>query len=147
MAKLDIYEDLPEEILNDLLEEEEEKKSKSFGNRIRVLKKEHDERQALRKEAETNLTAAMSKKAIDALVLEPDDPKAKEAAKDAKALSEAAKIVNDNRTFATRAAMTAGFGALGAVAIIATEKATRTGLVGTARDGVSSLVKKMIKRT
>ena len=74
MAKLDIYEDLPEEILNDLLEEEEEKKSKSFGHKIKVLKKEHDERQALRKEAETNLTAAMSKKAIDALVLEPDDP-------------------------------------------------------------------------
>lgn len=147
MAKLDIYEDLPEEILNDLLAEEEEKKSNSFGNKIKVLKKEHDERQALRKEAETNLTAAMSKRAVEALVLEADDPKAKEAAKDAKALSEAAKIVNDNRTFMTRAAATAGFGALGAITIIGVEKATRTGLVGTARDGVSSLVKKIIKRS
>lgn len=147
MAKVDIYEDLPEEVVNELLEEQEEKKNNGMIGNLKVLKSKHDERQRLRAEAEHNITVAMSKRAVDAAILEADDPKAQKAAQDVKCLGEACKVVNDNRTFVSKAIVPAAAGALGAAAVIITEKATRTGLVGTARDGVSSLVRRMIKKT
>ena len=147
MAKVDIYADVPEGIIDELLEEQEEKESNSTLARIKECKRKHSERQKLRAEVETHLMAACSKRACEAVLLESDDPKALNAAKDAKALAEASKIVNDNRTFVSRAAVPAIFGALGAGAVILTEKATRTGLIGTGRDAVSGLVKRMFKKS
>ena len=146
MAKTTFYDDLPEEIVNDLLGEMEEKKEKSLTGKIDAFRTKHKERQALRAETEQNITVAMSKRAIDAACLEPDDPKAQKAAQDVKCLGEACKVVNDNRTFVSRAVIPAAAGAIGAGAVILTEKVSRTGLVGTARDFVSSQVKKFARK-
>lgn len=146
MAKID-YSNVPTDVVKSLLEQEMEKRNNSTLANIKTAKRKHSERQKLRAEVETHLMAACSKRACEAVILESDDPKAQNAARDAKALAEASKIVNDNRTFISRAAAPAIFGALGAGAVILTEKATRTGLIGTGRDAVSGLVKRMFKKS
>ena len=147
MAKID-YSNVPTDVVKSLLEQEMEKRNNStLVNNIKMAKRKHSERQKLRAEVETHLITACSKRACEAVLLESDDPKALNAARDAKALAEASKIVNDSRTFVSRAAAPAIFGALGAGAVILTEKATRTGLIGTGRDAVSGLVKRMFKKS
>lgn len=139
----DLYDGVSSDIINKLMEEDEEKRAKSLSGKIDCAYKAHKARQKLRADTETNLTAAMQRRAAEVVLLEPDDAKARMAAQDAKALSEAAKVVNDNRTWAVRAAVPVVAGALGAAALSGIQAVTRTAAVGPAKDWFSATAKNM----